>query len=140
MHISDPMALPDTVLLQILFFNCLNGAGYSRFTSGSLEQTITLLMSHLYPTNLKAEIHKRPNMNKPLRKDIRKFIAKLTPESVQCQAYSVRKQHYIDITDEEKTKMIKNTHFAHGSHTAKKKLAIKWLPVLIVSKTKRRNC
>lgn len=50
-------------------------------------------MKKVFRLSLNDEMEKFLAMNKPLRKDVRKFIAKLTSEAANCQAYSTRKQH-----------------------------------------------
>ena len=73
MHISDPEARITQYCAE--FFNRLNGVGYGKFRSENPEQTIKLLMQFVYPRNLKDEMQKCLDLNKPLRNNVRRFIA-----------------------------------------------------------------
>lgn len=87
----------NTVLLQI--FNLLEGIWYSGLRCNNSEPTVTLLMQHLYVTNLKAKMHNLLDLNNSLKRDARKFIAKLTSEAVHCQVYSLCRRHCRARTD-----------------------------------------
>lgn len=50
----------------------------------------------MYPFSLKRKKEKCLSINKTLRKDVRKFIVKLTAEAGNCQVYSTKKQHRQD--------------------------------------------
>lgn len=104
-HISDTESC--VTLYRSKFFNHLNEIGYSRFSFVNQEETVTLLIRHVYPTKLKAEMHNILHNKKALKKEVWKFIVKITSEAVHYQAFSLHKQNYIDTTDENRQKTLK---------------------------------
>lgn len=50
------------------------------------------MLQNVYPNKLKEEIQNCIDLNKPMWKDVSKFIARLSIEAANCQSYVIQKQ------------------------------------------------
>lgn len=74
------------------FFNRLNAVGYEKFRKENPKQTVKLTMKYVYPTKSKEKMQKYTDLNKPIRKNVKNFIAQLSIEATNCQPCRVIKQ------------------------------------------------
>lgn len=58
---------------------------FNRLNAKNPEQTVKLMMQYVYRAKLKENMQKCIELNKPIRKDVKKFIARLSVEAASCQ-------------------------------------------------------
>lgn len=72
-------------------FNRLTAVGDGNSKTENLKQTVKQMMQTAYQIKLKEEMPKCIDLNKPMRKDIRKYIARLSVETANYQAYAIQR-------------------------------------------------
>lgn len=66
------------------FFNRLNAVGYEKLRTENPEQTVKLMMLYAYSGNLKEEMQKFIDLNKPICKDVKTLFARRSIEAASC--------------------------------------------------------
>lgn len=75
------------------FISRLNAVGYGNFRTKNPEQTVKLMMQYVYPAKFKEEMQKSIDINKPLQKNVKKFIERILTEVARFQLYILNKAH-----------------------------------------------
>lgn len=83
--------------------NRLNAVDYGKSRTQNPEQSVKLLMQYVYPDKLKEETKKCTDLNRPIRRDVKTFIARLSVEAASCQTYGIAKQLKISNTKQNRS-------------------------------------
>lgn len=82
-------------------FNRPNAVGYGKFKAENSEQNVELMTQQVYSSQQKESMQRCIDLNNPLRKKVRNFIARLSTEADSCESYAIKKK---DIPLESKPK------------------------------------
>ncbi len=85
MNIVDPDARITHYCSEC--FERLEGIGCGQFREDNPEKTIKLLLQRVRPHRLGTEMKKILEFDESIRKNVRKFISKLSTEAINCQSY-----------------------------------------------------